>query len=282
MNERRALVLVLALGGILVTWAASRYARNVESRQPAAEAAAAADPAAGAEKITLRFYRDPKPAPVFTATDLDGRQISMASLHGKVVIVNFWATWCGPCRAEIPDLVALQQKYKDTLQVIGISEDEAGVDVVRRFAAEHRINYPIVMMTPEIEKLFPGIGALPTSFIVDRESRVVQKHVGMLTARTTESETRHLAGLPVNAAIEEFDQTQGLQIVNGAQATTIPGVDLASLSVARRTEALQKLNAQPCTCGCDLTLARCRVDDPSCSVSLPLAQQIVKQIAATP
>src|SRR6185369_3389995 len=270
MNERRALVLVLALGGILVTWAAARYAGQVESQQPASAALTALDPAAGGEKVALRFYRDPKPAPLFTATDLDGRQINMASLRGKVVIVNFWATWCGPCRAEIPDLVALQEKYKDTLQVIGISEDEAGVDVVKRFAAEHRVNYPVVMMTPEIEKLFTGIGALPTSFILDRESRVVQKHVGMLTARTTESETRHLAGLPVNASIEEFDQTQGLHIVNGAQATTIPGVDLASLSVAKRTDALQKLNAQPCTCGCDLTLARCRVDDPSCGVSLPL------------
>ena len=282
MNERRALVLVLALGGILVTWAAARYAGQVESQQPASAALTALDPAAGGEKVALRFYRDPKPAPLFTATDLDGRQINMASLRGKVVIVNFWATWCGPCRAEIPDLVALQEKYKDTLQVIGISEDEAGVDVVKRFAAEHRVNYPVVMMTPEIEKLFPGIGALPTSFILDRESRVVQKHVGMLTARTTESETRHLSGLPVNASIEEFDQTQGLQIVNGAQATTIPGVDLAALSVAKRTDALQKLNSQPCTCGCDLTLARCRVDDPSCGVSLPLAQQIVKQIAGAP
>ena len=185
------------------------------------------------------------------------------------MIVNFWATWCGPCRAEIPDLVALQEKYKDTLQVIGISEDEAPVDVVKRFAADHKVNYPVAMMTPEIEKLFPGISALPTSYILDRESRIVQKHVGMLTARTTEYEARHLAGLPVNATIEEVDQTQGLQIVNGAQALTIPGVDLASLPVAKRTEALQKLNSQPCTCGCDLTLARCRVDDPSCSVSLP-------------
>ena len=219
----------------------------------------------------------------FRATTVDGKTINFpADYKGKIVLLDFWATWCGPCRAEIPDLVALQQKYKDTLQVIGISEDEAGVDVVKRFAVEHGVNYPIVMMTPELEKLFPGIGALPTSFIVDRESRVVQKHVGMLTARTTESETRHLAGLPVNASIEEFDQTQGLQIVNGAQATTIPGVDLASLSVARRTDALQKLNSQPCTCGCDLTLARCRVDDPSCGVSLPLAQQIVRQIAGAP
>ena len=282
MNERRALVLVLALAGVVVTWAAARYARQVEQRQPAAAANALAEAGAGAESVTLRFFRDPKPAPMFTVTDLDGREISTASLRGKVVVVNFWATWCGPCRAEIPDLVALQEKYKDTLQVIGISEDEAGADVVKRFAAEHKINYPVAMTTPEIEKLFPGISALPTSFILDRESRVVQKHVGMLTARTTEYEARHLAGLPVNASIEEVDQAQGLKIVNGAQAMTIPGVDLASLPVAKRTEALQKLNAQPCTCGCDLTLARCRVDDPSCGVSLPLAQQIVKQIAGTP
>jgi thiol-disulfide isomerase/thioredoxin len=285
MNERRALLLVLALGGVLVTWAAARYARQIEDRPPQLAADAAAAPRAGnTERATLRFFRDPKPAPAFTVKDLDGREIATASLRGKVVIVNFWATWCGPCRAEIPDLVALQQKYKDTLQVIGISEDEAGVEVVRQFAAEHRINYPVAMMTPEIERLYPGISALPTSFILDRESRVVQKHVGMLTTPTTEYETRHLAGLPVNVSIEEVDQSQGLKLnlENGAQTMTIPGIDLASLSIAKRTEALQKLNGQPCTCGCDLTVARCRVDDPTCGVSLPLARQIVKQISETP
>ena len=141
------------------------------------------------------------------------------------------------------------------------------------------MNYPVVMSTPEIEKLFPGVNALPTSFIVDRESRIVQKHVGMLTASLTEQETRALAGLPVNASIEKVDQAQGLKLENGAQAMTIPGVDLSTFDVAKRTEALQKLNSQPCTCGCDLTVARCRVDDPSCGVSLPLARQIVQQIA---
>jgi len=281
MNERRALVFVLALGGVLLTWAAARYARQVENRQSVTADAAPEPAAPGGERVTLRFFRDPKPAPVLHLKDLDGREISSASLRGKVVIVNFWATWCGPCRAEIPDLVALQEKYKDTLQIIGISEDEAGVDVVRRFADEHHVNYPVAMTTPEIEKLYPGISALPTSFILDRESRIVQKHVGMLTARTTEYEARHLAGLPVNASIEEVDQSQGLKLnlERGAQALTIPGIDLASLPLAKRTEALQKLNSQPCTCGCDLTLARCRVDDPTCGVSLPLARQIVKQIA---
>src|SRR5512140_2730147 len=141
-------------------------------------------------------------APNFLLKSYDGKIVELAKLQGKVVIVNFWATWCPPCRAEIPDLVALQEKYKDTLQIIGISEDEGGVEGVRRFVDEHRMNYPVAMLTPEIEKLFPGVSALPTSFILDREARVVQKHVGMLTARTTEFETRHLAGLPVDAAIE--------------------------------------------------------------------------------
>ena len=90
---------------------------------------------------------------------------------------------------------------------------------------------------------------------------------------------RALAGLPVNATVERVDQAQGLKLENGAQALNIPGVDLAKLSTERRTEALQKLNTQPCTCGCDLTVARCRVDDPTCGISLPLARQIVQRVA---
>jgi cytochrome c biogenesis protein CcmG/thiol:disulfide interchange protein DsbE len=275
MDTRRALLLAIALGGATLVWTATRYAGAVE---PAGAGAAAE---ASAERVTLRFFRNPAAVPAFIARDLDGREVSTDSWRGKVIIINFWATWCGPCRAEIPDLVALQEKYRDRLQVIGISQDEASPDVVKRFAVEHRVNYPVIMTTPEIDQLFPGIGALPTSFIVDRESRVVQKHVGMLRAAITEAETRALAGLAVNASIEEVDQTQGLKLAldNGAQAMTIPGVDLAALPVAKRIEALQKLNGQPCTCGCDLTVAKCRVDDPTCGVSLPLARQIVKEIS---
>jgi thiol-disulfide isomerase/thioredoxin len=284
MNSRRALVLALAIGAFLVTWAMSRYAMQMRGRDLAGTAAKAATSVPDADtgdKVTLRFFRNPAAAPVFTATDLEGRRVSSASLKGKVVLINFWATWCPPCRAEIPDLIALQEKYRDRLQIIGISEDEAPPEVVGRFVADHRINYPVLMMTPEIEKLFPGIGALPTSYFIDREARVVQKHVGILNARVTESETRHLAGLAVNASIEEVDQTQGLKLENGAQLMTIPGVDLAKLPAATRAEALQKLNAQPCTCGCDLTVAKCRVDDPNCGISLPLARQIVAQLAGT-
>jgi len=277
MDARRALLLAIALGGAALVWTATRYARAVEP-----DRAEASEPTG--ERVTLRFFRNPAAAPQLVARDLDGHELSIASLRGKVVIINFWATWCGPCRAEIPDLVALQDKYRDRLQVIGISEDESPPDVVRRFAARYNVNYPVVMMTAEIEKLFPGVGALPTSFIVDRESRIVQKHVGMLRAAITELETRSLAGLTVNASIEEVDQSQGLKLAldNGAQAMTIPGVDLAALPVAKRIDALQKLNGQPCTCGCDLTVAKCRVDDPTCGVSLPLARQIVKAVSEAP
>jgi len=279
MDTRRALLLAIALGGVTLVWTATRYGRAVESTRAEASPTGESE-----EAVTLRFYRNPAAAPQFVARDLDGHELSTAALRGKVVIINFWATWCGPCRAEIPDLVALQEKYRDRLQVIGISQDESPPEVVRRFAEKFHINYPVVMMTPELEKLFPGVGALPTSFIVNRESRIVQKHVGMLRAATTELETRSLSGLPVNASIEEVDQSQGLKLAldNGAQAMTIPGVDLASLPVAKRIEALQKLNGQPCTCGCDLTVAKCRVDDPTCGVSLPLARQIVKAVADSP
>jgi thiol-disulfide isomerase/thioredoxin len=270
MNSGRALTLFLALTGALLTYTGVRYARLGGSPRPEVTG----------DGVTLRFFKDARPVAAFAATTLDGQRVSSDTFKGKVVIVNFWATWCPPCRAEIPDLVALQDKYRDTLQIIGISEDEGPVEEVQRFAAEHRINYPIVMSTKEITALFPGVQALPTSFVLNREGLLVQKHVGMLSAETTELEARALAGLPVNAAVEYVDRAEGLKLANNAQLMEIPGVDLASLPAPKRTEALQKLNAQACTCGCDLTVAKCRVDDPSCGVSLPIAKQIVQQIAA--
>jgi thiol-disulfide isomerase/thioredoxin len=269
------LMLAAVAGGV---WAAAGLTRP-------AKTSAGASPAAPSllhpvsDKLTLRFFRDPSSAPAVVMHDIDGKAISSADLRGKVVIVNFWATWCPPCRAEIPDLVALQAAYGGHLQIIGISEDEGSIDEVRRFAAAQHMNYPIVMMTPDLEKAFAGVSALPTSFLIDRQGRIVQRHVGMLNATVTEQETRALAGLVVNASIEEVDRAQPAKLEN-AQATQIPGVDLTKLSPERRTAALQKLNTDACTCGCENTVAKCRIDDPKCATSLPLAQRIVEEIAA--
>jgi thiol-disulfide isomerase/thioredoxin len=251
----------------------------VACSRPNATSTADVPPPPTTEKVPIRFFKNPAVVPAVSMRSLDDRAISSDSFRGKVTIVNFWATWCPPCRAEIPDLVALQKKYGDRLQIIGVSQDEGGTEVVKRFAAEHQMNYPIVMMTPELNQAFPGIAALPTSFIIDREGRIVQKHVGMLNAVVTETEARSLAGLPVNASIEEVDRAQPAKLEN-AQATQIPGIDLASLSPEKRTQALQKLNTDPCTCGCDNTVAKCRVDDPKCTTSLPLAQKIVQDVGA--
>jgi len=220
------------------------------------------------------------PAPDFTLRTMDGPNMRLQEQRGRVVMVNFWATWCGPCRAEIPALAALQDKYRDRLIIIGVSEDEGPLDGVKQFAAAQKMNYPIVMLTPELTQLFPGVGAIPTTFVLDRESRLVQKHVGLFPPERLELETRALAGLPVNARIEEVDRTQKANLENSAQATNIPGVDLAKLTPEKRAKALQQLNSEGCTCGCDFSIAKCRIDDPGCGVSLPKARQIVESITA--
>jgi thiol-disulfide isomerase/thioredoxin len=275
MTAKRYLLLGLALLAIGGVWAA---ARGMPRPATASQAAGAVPPAPDGQKVTLQFFRNPAPVAALSLRTLDGKPVSSADWRGKVTIVNFWATWCGPCRAEIPDLVALQKKYGDYLQVVGISQDEAPPDVVQRFAAEQHVNYPIVMTTPELERAFPGIYALPTSYLLDRDGRIVQKHVGMLNALRTEQETRSLAGLPVNAVVEQTDPVARVALSDAAQATEIPGIDMAAIPASRRTEALQKLNADDCTCGCDLSVAKCRIDDPTCGISLPLARKIVADL----
>jgi thiol-disulfide isomerase/thioredoxin len=278
MTTRAFLPIGLMLMAIAGVWIA---VQDGGGRPPAS------DPASDAElrqmppgpPVTLQFFRNPSPVAAVTMETLDGRTISTSEWRDKVTIVNFWATWCGPCRAEIPDLVALQDKYRDYVQVIGISQDEAPPRVVEEFAEAHGVNYPIVMATPEISAAFPGINALPTSYLIDRQGRIVQRHVGMLIAERTEAETRVLAGLPVNAVVEQIDPVLRMELGDGAEIAEIPGLDLASVAPERRGELLQRLNNDNCTCGCQLSIAKCRVDDPTCGVSLPIARQIVQSFA---
>jgi thiol-disulfide isomerase/thioredoxin len=240
----------------------------------------ASEPAADATIVAL--LKEPAMVGDFSVTDVTtGETITAESLRGKVVLVNFWATWCPPCRAEIPDLVKLQEKYGDKLVVLGISEDEAPVADVKAFMAEQKMNYPVAMTTPELARVFTGVSALPTTFVIDPEGLIQQRHVGMLNAQTTELETQLLSGMDVNARIERVDDPTEVLLKNAAQATEIPGVDLASMTPSARTEALKALNAENCTCGCGLTLAACRINDPTCGVSLPLAQELAKTIAAS-
>jgi len=284
MDSKKSLGFVGVLSVVALAAAVWMVARPSQVPLPPDQAVSDVAPVAshadhGAGKIALQFYRNPITVADVTMKDVEGRTISTAALKGKVVIVNFWATWCPPCRAEIPDLVALQEKYKDQLQIIGISDDDDPPAVVKQWADAHGMNYPIVMATPELRKVFVGVRALPTSFILDRESKMVIRHVGMLQAATTEAETRHLAGLPVDVEVEEVDKDdKPAKLANALQVTEIPGIDLSKLTKAQRVAAITRLNDEPCTCGCNQTLARCRVDDPTCPVSLPKAKELVAAI----
>ena len=254
---------------------AVRYTRRVNESLTSAP-----PPPPAGEKVSLQFVKNPVAMPELTVQDLDGRTISTKGLHGKVTLINFWATWCPPCREEIPALIKLQDEYRDQLQIIGVSEDEGPAEMVKKFAAEHHMNYPVVMQTDELRRAFPGVFALPTTFVLDRQARTVQKHVGLINTVTYEHETRALAGLPINAAIETVEDTGQVLLANAAQATEIPGVDLSKLSPAQKTMALKRLNSEGCSCGCQLTVAQCRVNDASCGISPALAQKIVEEVTA--
>ena len=272
---------IVLTGAALVATIAAGVALLSQRRSTLMSPATVTD-VADADKVTLRFLKHPAAAPQLTLQTIDGRTLSSSDLRGKVTLINFWATWCPPCRAEIPGLIALQEKYRDHLTIIGVSEDEGSVDAVRRFVGDHQINYPVVMTTPELERAFPGVVSLPTTFVLDRDSRVVQKHIGLLSMTTTEHETRALAGLSINASIEYVEADQPIGLANAAQAKTIPGIDLSALTPEKRVATLLRLNAEGCGCGCGLTLAKCRIDDPACAVSLPLARRIAAEIAAAP
>ena len=118
-------------------------------------------------------------APAWKLADLDGKPISLADFKGKVVILDFWATWCAPCRDEIPGFVELQKKFADQgLVVIGISLDQEGAAFVQRFVKQHGVTYPVVLGDPEVAAAYDGIDALPTTFIIDRAGKVVKGHRG--------------------------------------------------------------------------------------------------------
>lgn len=153
---------------------------------------------------------DRKLAPDFTLTDSNGQPVKLSDYRGKVVLLNFWATWCGPCQIEIPWFIEFEQQLKSKgFEVVGVSMDEEGWKAVKPYIAERKINYRILLGDETVSQLYGGLDALPTTFLIDRDGKFAfSPHIGLagkneylseiqsLLAKQTASLNHRLAVLP--------------------------------------------------------------------------------------
>ena len=132
-------------------------------------------------------------APDFTLNDLDGKPFRMSDTKGSVVILDFWATWCPPCRMEIPHFEALYKQYKAKgLEIVGVALDRGGIKVIKPFIKDAGVTYPIVIGNQAVANAYGGIRGIPTTFIIDREGRIVEKAVGYRNKEFFESRVKEL------------------------------------------------------------------------------------------
>ncbi len=131
-------------------------------------------------------------APNFDLTSTDGKNIKLSDYRGKVVIVDFWATWCPPCRKGIPDLIELQNEFKDNLVVIGVSLDQDTKSDVIPFIKKIGINYPIVYGTDQVIMDYGSINAIPTSFVINKDGKIVDKHIGLVPKSEFEAKIKEI------------------------------------------------------------------------------------------
>jgi len=140
-----------------------------------------------ASAITLKKEDTRKRAPEFELPDAAGKTVRLSDFKGKVVLLDFWATWCGPCRKSMPWMIGLADKYRDAgLVVLGVSMDEDGWPVVGPFMEQLKITYPIVLGTKRVAYLYGDSDALPVAFFIDRQQRVGAIHLGAANRKDVE------------------------------------------------------------------------------------------------
>jgi thiol-disulfide isomerase/thioredoxin len=219
-------------------------------------------------------------APPISLMDIEGKKLDLADYKGKVVVLDFWATWCGPCRIEIPGLIEMQDKYaKQGFSVIGISFDDEAEPVVQ-FYKELKMNYPVAVGTQRIGELYGGVLGLPTTFLIGRDGRMYAKHIGATDISVIEDEVRQLLAMSPTAENMDFKPVMAAgtatKIELGDPAaidSEIPGLNLTKLTSTQKGALKKQLGELKCPCGCNLTVMKCRQVDRACRFSLKTAQE---------
>lgn len=145
-----------------------------------------------------------KAAPDFTLTDANGQAVKLSDYRGKVVLLNFWATWCGPCQIEIPWFMEFEQQFKSKgFEVLGVSLDDEGWKAVKPYIAEHKLNYRILLGDETVSQLYGGLDALPTTFMVDRDGKFAfSPHIGLAGKNEYLAEIESLIGTKQSARVQ--------------------------------------------------------------------------------
>jgi len=153
-------------------------------------------------KAAVKAEAERKPAPDFTLKDAEGKPVKLSDYRGKVVLLNFWATWCGPCKIEIPWFMDFEQQYKDkNFAVVGVSLDEDGWDAVKPYLESRKVNYRVVVGTEQVAQLYGDVDSLPTTFMIDREGRIAAIHVGLVSKNDYIHDIVQLLGPPASASL---------------------------------------------------------------------------------
>jgi peroxiredoxin len=149
-------------------------------------------------------------APDFTLKDADGKTVHLSEYRGKVVLLDFWATWCDPCRLEIPWFIDLQRKNKDRgFEVLGVAMDDEGFEVVKPFMKSEGMNYRVVLGNDETTQMYGGVDSLPSTFLIDRQGKIAAIHIGLASRKVFEDGVEELLHAPAGIVIDKVSLSRG-------------------------------------------------------------------------